>query len=73
MFQSLQAECEKAQSQLSQLQKKLVESDRCCARHEEKLSDLTAENSKLSLDLVATKQRGQRSCMRQVGLCGFEV
>ncbi len=63
MFRSLQVECEKAQSQLNELQKKLVESDGCRARHEEKLSELTAENNKLSLDLATTKQRGQRSCM----------
>lgn len=59
MFQSLQAECEKAQSQQSELQKRLVEADGRRLRDEERLRELDTENVRLKLDLASTKQKSK--------------
>ena len=52
-------ECEKAQSQQNELQKKLVEADSRRCRDEERVRELDTENAKLRLDLATTKQRSK--------------
>ena len=58
MFQSLQAESERAQGHQSETHEKLVEMDKARLKAEEKLRETTAENGRLKLDLAALKQRG---------------
>ena len=58
MFQSLQAESEKAQGHQSETHDKLVEVDKARLKAEEQLREATVENSRLKLDLATLKQRG---------------
>ena len=65
MFQSLQAESEKAQSHQSEIHQQLVETDKARLKAEEAAREATTENSRLKLDLAALKQRGRVvSCRR---------
>lgn len=58
MFQSLQAESERAQGHQSETHNKLVEMDRSRLKVEEKLREASTENARMKLDLAALKQRG---------------
>lgn len=59
MFQSLQAESEKAQGHQTEAHQRLLAADKARLEAEEKLREATAENARLKLDLAALKQRGE--------------
>ena len=69
MFQSVQAECEKAQSQQKELQHKLIEMDKSQAQNEETIRELTAERDNLRLDLATLKQRGWAVMLHYIDCC----